>query len=33
LKDIQISNFMAIRPMGAELLHMDEWKDRETWRS
>jgi len=27
LKNNQISNFMKIRPMGAELFHADSWTD------
>jgi len=29
-KNIQISNFMKIRPVGAELFHVDGWTDRQT---
>jgi hypothetical protein len=28
LKYLKISNFMEIRPVGAELLHADRWKDK-----
>jgi len=27
-KNTQISNFMKIRPVGAELFHADRWTDR-----
>ena len=32
-KNTQISNFMKIRPVEAELFHVDRWTDGETWRS
>jgi hypothetical protein len=32
-KNTRISNFMKIRPEGAELLHADGQTDRQTWRS
>jgi len=28
-KNIPISNFMKIRPVGAELFHVDRWADRQ----
>jgi hypothetical protein len=33
LKNTQISNFMKIRPMGAEFFYADSQTDRQTWRS
>ena len=32
-KNTQISNFMKIRLVGAELLHVDRRTDGQTWRS
>jgi hypothetical protein len=32
-KNIQISNFMKIHPVWAELLHADGWTEGQTWRS
>ena len=29
LRNIQVSNFMKIRPLGDELFHADEWTDRQ----
>jgi len=33
LKDTDISDFMKIRPVGAELFLVDRQTDRQTWRS
>ena len=27
MRDTQISNFMKVHPVGAELFHVDGWKD------
>jgi len=31
MKNAQISSFMKIRPLGAELLHVDSRVDGQTW--
>jgi len=31
LKNTQISYYVKIHPVGAELFHADRWTDRQTW--
>jgi len=29
----QLSNFMKIHPVGAELFHVGRWTDKQTWQN